>query len=111
MIAYNSKQVDGLVLIRDGLTMVQDGINLVLESHEPKKSEKPTQQEINSLKSTEQNSSKGPYKSITKQDNQNNPAFLKLQTYIQDHNGFCQIYNSKAWIFSNRPDTLGMRKQ
>ena len=70
---------------------------------EAKKTEQPTQQEIDSLTSTEQSSSKGPYFLITKAENPNNSAFDRLQKYISDYGGFVNLYGKKYWTFSNDP--------
>ena len=70
---------------------------------EPKKAEQPTQSEIDSLKRTEQSSSKGPYFLITKAENPNNSAFDRLQKYISENGGFVNLYGKKCWNFSNDP--------
>lgn len=112
MTVYNSKQVEGLALINDGLTMVQDGINKLIEKEEPKETKKPTLKEIQSLKSTEETSSKGPYQLVTKAKNSDNPAFQKLQSYITEKGGFVNLYNLKLWNFSRDPENkIGIRKQ
>ena len=70
---------------------------------EAKKTKQPTQQEIDALTSTEKTSSKGPYNLILKTENQDNPVFDKLQSYITQHNGFVNLYGKKFWTFSNDP--------
>jgi len=108
----DSKQLEGFVLIRDGVAMIADGVNKILETTEPKEPEKPTQEAFSSLKSMEKVSEKGPYRLITKAENQNNPAFETLRSYIKQKNGFCQLHGFKAWIFSNDPNNkIGIRKQ
>ena len=73
---------------------------------------KPTLEEINSLKHTEKVSDKGSYRLVTKAENQNNPVFKKLQFYLKQKNGFCQIHGQKIWLFSNDPENkIGYRKQ
>ena len=70
---------------------------------EDKKTEQPTQQEIDSLTSTEKTSNKGTYFLITKAENSNNSAFDKLQSYITQHDGFVNLHGKKLWTFSNDP--------
>ena len=70
---------------------------------EAKKTEQPTQQEIDSLTSTEKTSSKGPYFLITKAENPNNSGFDRLQKYISDHGGFVNLHGLNFWLFSNDP--------
>lgn len=72
---------------------------------------KPTLDEISSLKYVNKTSDKGPYKTVNLTDNPNNPAFLKLQKYLKEHNGFAILHGFKLWQFSNNPDILGRRKQ
>ena len=76
----------------------------------PKKAEKPTQQEIDSLKSVEKVSSKGPYQLLTKEENTSNPAFDKLRNYISAHEGFVTIYGLKLWNFNNSDSKIGYKK-
>ena len=72
--------------------------------------EKPTLEEINSLKSTEQTSNKGTYRLVTRTDNQDNPAFEKLRNYIANHNGFVTIQGITFWNFSQDPNNkIGYR--
>ena len=75
------------------------------------KTEKPTEQEINSLKCVDKTSEKGPYQTTSKTDNQDNPAFQKLQKYIAEHNGFVILHGFKLWQFSNNPEIIGRRKK
>ena len=75
----------------------------------PKKAEKPTQQEIDSLKSVEKVSSKGPFQLLTKEENTSNPAFDKLQNYIKGHNDFVVLHGLKCWNF-DKSDKIGIRK-
>jgi NDP-sugar pyrophosphorylase family protein len=77
---------------------------------ETEKTEKPTLEEIGSLRYVDKTSDKGPYKTASKTDNPNNPAFLKLQKYLQGHNNFAILYGYKLWNFQNS-DTIGRRKQ
>lgn len=72
--------------------------------------EKPTLNEIQSLKFTEQSSSKGKYRLVSKEENANNLVFGKLQNYLNSKSGFAQIHGFKAWIFSNNPNKIGLRK-
>lgn len=72
---------------------------------------KPTQQEIEALKYTEQTSSKGPYRLVTKAENSDNLSFEKLQSYLKEKGGFSQIHGFKAWIFNQNPNKIGIRKQ
>jgi len=79
---------------------------------EEPKAEKPSLEEINSLKSTEKTSSKGQYQLITKTENSNNPAFQKLQSYLKEHNGFVPLHGLKLWLFSNDAENkIGYKKQ
>jgi len=108
---YNANQVKGMVLIRDGAQMIVDGVQKILETTEPKETEKPTQNELDSLKSTEQTSSKGPYQLVTKAENSNNPVFEKLQSYLKEKGDFVILHGYKTWKFSNNPDKIGIRKK
>ncbi len=73
--------------------------------------QKPTLDEIGSLRYVDKTSDKGPYKTASKTDNPNNLAFLKLQKYLEDHKGFAILHGFKLWQFSNNPDILARRKQ
>ena len=75
------------------------------------KAEKPTLEEIGSLRYVDKTSDKGPYKTADKKDNPNNPAFLKLQKYLKEHNGFAVLHGFKLWSFSTNQDIIGRRKQ
>jgi len=76
------------------------------------KTEKPTLNEINALKSTEKTSSKGSYRLIDKAENPDNAVFDKLQKYIAEKGGFVNLYNLKIWNFSNNPkNKIGYKKQ
>jgi len=75
------------------------------------KAEKPTLEDISSLKYVDKTSDKGPYKTASKTDNQNSVAFQKIQKYLEDHNGFAILHGFKLWQFSNNLDILGRRKQ
>jgi len=83
----------------------------VAEAEEPKKTEKPSLEEISSLRYVDKTSDKGPYKTASKTDNPNNPAFQKLQNYLTEHDGFVILHGFKFWKFSNNPDILGRRKK
>jgi len=72
---------------------------------------KPTLDEIESLKSIEKTSSKGPYQLITKAENSDNPVFDKLRSYIEDHKGFVTLHDMKFWNFSQSSDKMGYRKK
>jgi len=75
-------------------------------------SEKPTREEINSLKSTEQTSSKGQYQLVTKSENSDNPVFEKLRSYLKEKGGFVTLHGLKIWLFSNDPENrIGIRKK
>jgi len=76
----------------------------------PTKTEKPTLDEIGSLRYVDKTSDKGPYKTASLTDNPNNPTFLKLQKYLKDHNNFAVLHGYKIWNFQNS-DTIGRRKQ
>lgn len=114
--------LDFLLKLRDAGQMIADAANEALDqlapakiksekpTEEPKKAEKPTLQEIEGLTSTEQNSSKGTYRLVTKETNKDNPVFNKLQTYLNSKNGFAQICGFKAWNFSNSTEKIGLRK-
>jgi len=78
---------------------------------EEPKAEKPSLEEIGSLRYVDKTSDKGPYKTASLTDNQNNPAFQKLQMYLKEHKGFAILHGFKIWVFSNNPDTIGRRKQ
>jgi hypothetical protein len=83
----------------------------VAEAETPKEAEKPTLDEISSLKYVDKTSDKGPYKTASKSDNPNNSAFTKLQKYLEDHKGFAILHGFKFWQFSNNPDVIGRRKK
>ena len=72
--------------------------------------EKPTLDEIGSLRYVDKTSDKGPYKTADKKDNPNNPAFTKLQKYLKDHNNFAILHGYKLWNFANS-DIIGRRKK
>jgi len=79
---------------------------------EAEAAEKPTLQEIQSLKAKEKTSDKGPYKLITKAENSGNPAFEKLQSYLKEKGGFVTLHGFKAWLFSSDPaNKIGIRKK
>ena len=75
------------------------------------KTEKPSLEEISSLRYVDKTSDKGPYKTASLANNPENPAFLKLQKYLEDHKGFAILHGFKFWTFSNNQDVLGRRKQ
>ena len=82
--------------------------NVIMET--PTKTEKPTLEEINSLKSTKQTSDKGPYQLISKAENLYNPIFEKLQRYIKQQRGFVNLHGKKFWTFSKDPEKkIGFR--
>jgi len=83
----------------------------VVEAEEPKKAEKPSLEEISSLRYVDKTTDKGPYKTASKTDSPNNPAFQRLQNYIKEHDGFVILHGFKFWSFSNNPDILGRRKK
>jgi len=97
---------------RDELTDIDELLNAIEKTilEEAPKAEKPSLEEIVSLKYVDKTSEKGPYKTASKTDNPNNPAFLKLQKYLQAHNNFAILYGYKIWNFQNS-DTIGRRKQ
>ena len=70
---------------------------------EAEKAERTTQSEIDSLKRTEQSSSKGTYFLVTKAENPNNSAFDRLQKCISENGGFVNLYGKKFWTFSQDP--------
>jgi len=77
---------------------------------EATKAEKPTLEDVGSLIYVDKTSDKGPYKTANLTDNPNNPAFLKLQKYLKDHNNFAILYGFKLWNFQNS-DTIGRRRK
>jgi hypothetical protein len=83
----------------------------VAEAETPKEVEKPTLDEISSLRYENKESDKGPYKVTTKTDNSDNPAFEKLQKYLESHKDFAVLHGFKFWRFSNNPDVIGRRKK
>jgi hypothetical protein len=83
----------------------------VAEAEKPKETEKPTLDEISSLRYIDKTGDKGPYKQANKSDNPNNPAFQKLQKYLEEHKGFAILHGFKFWQFSNNPGTIGRRKK
>jgi len=97
-------------------TIIEDGDHLLNVlgkpyTEEQPKTEKPTLEDISSLKYEDKESDKGPYKMVSKSGNPNNPAFQKLQKYLKDHDGFAVLHGFKFWIFSNNSDIIGRRKQ
>ncbi len=78
-------------------------------TEEQPKAEKPTLEEISSLNTEDKVSDKGPYKTISKTNNQNNSAFQKLQSYIKQHNNFVVLHGYKMWNFQNS-DIIGKKK-
>lgn len=78
---------------------------------EAKAAEKPTLKEIQSLNATEKTSSKGPYRLVTKAENEGNTAFEKLQSYLKEKGGFVTLHGLKIWKFSNSEDKIGLRKK
>lgn len=79
---------------------------------EARAAEKPTLNEIESLKSETKTSTKGDYQFITRAENSGNSAFEKLQSYLKEKGGFCQIRGFKAWLFSSDPEhKIGLRKK
>ena len=95
---------------RDELTDIDELLNAIGKPIlEAKKTEQPTQQEIESLKNVEKVSSKGPYQLISKEDNTGNSAFEKLQNYIKEHNGFVVLHGLKCWNF-DKSDKIGIKK-
>jgi hypothetical protein len=107
--AFKDLKATVLSLQKEGLIIEEP--KKVAETERPKEPVKPTLDEIQSLKSQDKTSEKGAYQLIQKSDNQSNPAFEKLQSYIKEHKGFCQLHSFKAWIFSNDPEKIGIRKQ
>ena len=114
---YLSKKAEG---IRTELEGIDEAVNelakIVLDEEKPQtkaeqpKAEKPTLDEISSLRYVDKTSEKGPYKTASKTDNPNNSAFQKLQNYIKEHNNFVILHGYKLWNFQNS-DTIGRRKQ
>jgi len=82
----------------------------ILEPKSATKTEKPSLEEIGSLRYVDKTSDKGAYKTASLTDNPNNPAFLKLQKYLKDHNNFAILHGYKIWNFQNS-DLIGRRKQ
>lgn len=83
----------------------------VAETESPQEAEKPTLDEIGSLFYVDKTGDKEPYKQTSKSDNPNNPAFTKLQKYLEDHKGFAILHGFKFWSFSDNPDIIGRRKK
>ena len=110
MTVFTQKQIEGLVLIRDGVAMIADGLQKILETTAPKDIPKLTVEEINSLKTQDKTSDKGPYQLITKAENSGNPVFKMLQSYLEQHKGYAILHGLKIWSFDN-PDKIGYRKQ
>jgi len=83
----------------------------VAEAEQPQEAQKPSLDEISSLKYIEKTSDKGPYKTASKSDNPDNPAFQKLQKYLEEHKGFVILYGFKFWTFTDNTDIIGRRKK
>lgn len=74
------------------------------------KAQRPTINELNSLKYSDTlNRKNEPYEMTSRSDNQNNAAFQKIQSYIQDHGGFINLHGFKIWVFRDNPDLLGRK--
>ena len=106
---FKDLKATALSLQKEGLLIEES--KAVAETEQPKEAEKPTLDEISSLRYEDKTSEKGPYKTASKSDNLDNPAFQKLQNYIKEHNGFVIIHGFKFWTFSDNPDILGRRKK
>lgn len=87
---------------RDIITEGEEYLNFLGKPYTktPTKEEQPSEKEVKSLVNTQQQGEKGVYFLIKKSENINNPVFDKLQKYLQERKGFCQLYNRKFWLFS-----------
>lgn len=112
MTVYNSKQVDALVLIRDGMTMTLDGVNLFLESQEPKKPQKTTEDQfqynLEKIIWTEEIGPNGKYQKAIEQDNED---FRALINDLEAHDGKVQRKGFFLWKFNTIENTVGRKKQ
>jgi hypothetical protein len=100
-----------LSLQKEGLLLDESKKAAESEPTQPTKPEKPTLDEISSFRYEDKESDKGPYKTASKSDNPGNPAFTKLQKYLEEHKGFAVLHGFKFWQFSNNPDVIGRRKK
>jgi len=102
----DSKQLEGFVLLRDGLSMAADGINKIVETTEPKETQKPTEAKFNGLKWIMTQGKKAPYEQTAVHGED---AHI-LYEYLKAHNNFCELFGYKIWIDRN-PNLIDRRKK
>jgi hypothetical protein len=54
---------------------------------------------------------RGPFQRTDKTENQSSELFLKLQSILKEHKGFCQIGDHSYWFDHNNPDVIDRRRR
>ena len=106
---YLETRIDGL---RRELQILEEIYNELIK---PKidvtpKAQQPTKDEFASLKWIERlNRNQEPIEEAFRKDNQDNPAFQKVHSYVQDRGGFVKLYGFSLWIDRKDSNILGRK--
>lgn len=106
---YLETRIDGL---RRELQILEEIYNELIK---PKvdvtpKAQQPTKDEFASLKWIERlNRNQEPIQEAFRKDNQDNPAFQKVHSYVQDRGGFVKLHGFSLWIDRKDSNILGRK--